>query len=117
MTDTIATKQAPVTLTEGAIKQLRSIQKEMEVPAGHKLRVGVKGGGCSGYTYVLGFDEKKETDEEYEIGGIPIVMNKAHALYIMGMEIDFIDGLENRGFKYNNPNATDTCGCGTSFSA
>lgn len=117
MADTKVMQQAPVSLTEGAIKQLQSIQKEMEVPEGHKLRVGVKGGGCSGYTYVLGFDEKKETDEEYEVGGIRIVMNKAHALYIMGMEIDFIDGLENRGFKYNNPNATDTCGCGTSFSA
>ena len=110
-------KEAPVKLTEGAMVQLRIIQESEKIPAEYALRVGVKGGGCSGFTYVLGFDDIKEEDEIYEINGIRVCMNKAHALYLMGMEIDWIDGLNNRGFQFNNPNATDTCGCGTSFSA
>ena len=115
--DIATTATAPITLTAGAVEQLLAIRSEMEGAADLMLRVGVKGGGCSGFTYVLGFDEKQEGDEVFEISGIPVVMKKAHALYVMGMEIDFVNGLDNRGFKYNNPNATDTCGCGTSFSA
>jgi Iron-sulfur cluster assembly accessory protein len=79
------------------------------------LRIGVKGGGCSGMSYVLGFDTKTESDKEFEIEGIPCVMNKAHELYLMGMEIDWSEGLDNRGFTFNNPNASSTCGCGSSF--
>lgn len=107
----------PVTLTEGAISQLKKIMDEQHVPAGHGLRIGVKGGGCSGFSYVLGFDSKQEGDDVYEIGGMEVFMQKSHAIYLLGMEIDFIDGLNNRGFSFNNPNATSTCGCGTSFSA
>ena len=108
---------APITLTEGAIKQLRILFDEKHVPEGYGLRVGVKGGGCSGFTYVLGFDEKSEKDDTYQIEGITVYMEKAHGLYLLGMEIDWLDGLNNRGFIFNNPNAKDTCGCGTSFSA
>lgn len=114
--DTII-KKAPVTLTPGAVKQLTEIKSSEELPAEYGLRIGVKGGGCSGFTYVLGFDDMKEDDETYEIEGLKVFMNKAHALYLLGMEIDWVDGLNNRGFQFNNPNATDTCGCGTSFSA
>lgn len=110
-------KQPPVKLTAGAIKQLSIIQNSESIPAEYGLRVGVKGGGCSGFTYVLGFDERKENDEEFAVEGIRVFMNKAHTLYLMGMEIDWIDGLNNRGFQFNNPNASETCGCGTSFSA
>ncbi len=110
-------KEAPVKLTDGAIKQLHEIKKDQSLPDEYGLRVGVKGGGCSGFTYVLGFDEKKEQDEVYNVGGITVFMNKAHALYLLGIEIDWVDGLNNRGFQFNNPNASDTCGCGTSFSA
>lgn len=83
--------------------------------ATQKLRVGVKGGGCSGLSYVLGFDEKKEADEEYEVEGITFIMEKAHEMYLFGMEIDWENGLNNRGFTFKNPNASTTCGCGSSF--
>lgn len=107
----------PVLLTDGAIVQLQRIKKEQSVPDDHGLRVGVKGGGCSGFSYILGFDVKKENDDEYDIKGMRVFMQKAHSIYLLGMEIDWVEGLNNRGFSFNNPNAKDTCGCGTSFSA
>ncbi|MCO6485370.1 MAG: iron-sulfur cluster assembly accessory protein [Saprospiraceae bacterium] len=107
----------PVSLTESAVRALNRIREEEKIPDGHFLRIGVKGGGCSGFSYQLGFDTRKEGDQEFVIGGIPVVMQKAHQLYLMGIEIDWMDGLENRGFAFNNPNAKETCGCGTSFSA
>jgi len=107
----------PVNLTDGAITQLKRIMQEQNIPADHGLRVGVKGGGCSGFSYVLGFDLKTDKDQEFEINGLKVYIEKAHSLYLLGMEVDWVDGLENRGFIFNNPNATDTCGCGTSFSA
>jgi iron-sulfur cluster assembly protein len=113
----MSTIENPITLTEGAISQLKKIMTEQNVGTSHGLRVGVKGGGCSGFTYVLGFDEKEETDDEYMINSMRVFLNRAHAIYLLGIEIDFLDGLQNRGFTFNNPNATDTCGCGTSFSA
>lgn len=79
------------------------------------LRLGVKGGGCSGMTYILGFDKKAENDQEFEIEGVHCVMNKAHEIYLAGMQVDWVDGLNNRGFTFQNPNASNTCGCGTSF--
>ncbi len=108
---------SPVVLTDGAVKQLKNIMQQEQVTNKHALRVGVKGGGCSGFTYILGFDEKKAEDDEFISNGIQVIMNKAHAIYLVGIEIDFQDGLQNRGFTFNNPNATESCGCGTSFSA
>ncbi|GJM33212.1 MAG: iron-sulfur-binding protein [Saprospiraceae bacterium] len=113
----VKTELYPITLTEGAINQLKRIQNDQDVPVDHGLRVGVKGGGCSGFSYILGFDVQKDNDEIYEIGGMKVLMQKAHAIYLLGIEIDWLDGLNNRGFTFNNPNAKDTCGCGTSFSA
>ena len=115
MSATIATQ--PLNLTEGAVKQLKTIMTEQKIPAQYGLRVGVKGGGCSGFSYVLGFDEPKDGDETLELNGIRVFMQKSHAIYLLGMEIDFLEGLNNRGFSFNNPNAKDTCGCGTSFAA
>ena len=111
------TMTQPINLTDGAIKQLNRILAEQNLTDDHALRVGVKGGGCSGFSYILGFDVKKENDLQFEIKGVKVLVQKAHAMYLMGMEIDWVDGLQNRGFSFNNPNATDTCGCGTSFSA
>jgi iron-sulfur cluster assembly protein len=108
---------APIHLTEGAVDQLYRIKSEQQISDDYALRVGVKGGGCSGFSYVLGFDRPKETDEVFDINGIRVLMQKAHAIYLLGMEVDFVNGLENRGFTFNNPNAKSTCGCGTSFSA
>lgn len=113
----VAAKDCPIKLTDGAIKQLNNIQEDQNIPEDYGLRVGVRGGGCSGFTYVLGFDKPKEKDEVYEANGIKVLMRKAHTIYLIGMEIDFVDGLNNRGFSFNNPNADETCGCGTSFSA
>ena len=113
-----STETLPIEITETALKELHRIKTSQDdITDRHGLRVGVKGGGCSGFTYILGFDVQKEDDEVYELDGLRVLMNKAHGLYLMGMQIDWVDGLNNRGFSFNNPNATDTCGCGTSFSA
>ncbi len=117
MSETKPVVQQPITLTNGAVKQLKRIQEEQNVPDDHGLRVGVKGGGCSGFSYILGFDAKKEQDDMFEINGMNVLMEKSHAIYLLGIEIDWTEGLNNRGFTFNNPNAKDTCGCGTSFSA
>ena len=111
-----AVETAPVTFTEGAVKELFKLKDQQEIGEDYGLRVGVEGGGCSGMTYVLGFDQPKEGDKEYYIEGIKVFMHKAHGLYLAGMQIDFQDGLNARGFTFNNPNAASTCGCGTSFS-
>lgn len=111
------TVMSPIKISETAFKQLIRIREEQNVPENYGLRVGVKGGGCSGFSYVLGFDEQKEKDQVFEMDGMPIFLEKSHGIYLIGMEIDWYDGLNNRGFIFNNPNATDTCGCGTSFSA
>ena len=110
-------KSSPVKLTSGAIEQLNAIRSSEGIPAEYGLRVGVKGGGCAGFSYILGFDEPKANDEVFEFESIKIIMDRAHGLYLLGIEIDFHQGLQNRGFTFNNPNAEDSCGCGTSFSA
>lgn len=107
--------ETPVSLTAGAVSELKRLMNEAGFDATQNLRVGVKGGGCSGMTYVLGFDQKQDGDDEFEIKGIKCVMTRAHEIYLMGMEIDFQGGLNTRGFTFSNPNASKTCGCGTSF--
>jgi iron-sulfur cluster assembly protein len=105
----------PVSLTEGAIVQVKKLMNEKDFDDTQALRVGVKGGGCSGMTYILGFDHSGENDLAFEVNGIPCIMNKAHEIYLYGMQVDWQDGLNNRGFVFKNPNASATCGCGTSF--
>lgn len=116
MSTVVETASAPVTFTEGAVKELKKLREQQEVADDFGLRVGVEGGGCAGMNYILGFDMKKEGDNEYWIDGVKVFMNKAHGLYLAGMQIDFQDGLNARGFTFNNPNASSTCGCGSSFS-
>lgn len=103
---------SPVQMTDSAIAEIKRLLPDSGKPY---LRVGVKGGGCSGMTYVLDFDDKTDQDEQFELEGIPCVMNKSHAIYLMGMKIDWSGGLNARGFTFANPNASSTCGCGTSF--
>ncbi len=105
-----------VTFTDRAISALKKILTDENRPADSPLRVGVEGGGCSGLTYVLDFDEKREFDEEFNIEGLRVVLDGRHGLYVHGMEVDYNSGLNDRGFVFNNPNATESCGCGTSFS-
>jgi len=120
--DRPAGRPAPVRLTSRATTEVRRIVANKQIPAHFGLRVGVKGGGCSGMSYVLGFDKAREHDLTFEIDGeagepITVFMDKRHGLYLMGTVVDYHDGLEARGFVFENPNATATCGCGSSFSA
>lgn len=105
----------PVALTPGAIAEISSLKQEPGFDTSLRLRVGVKGGGCSGMTYILGFDQPTENDRHFQIEGIDCIMDKSHEMYLYGMEVDWQDGLNNRGFTFKNPNASTTCGCGTSF--
>ncbi|MEZ4776379.1 MAG: iron-sulfur cluster assembly accessory protein [Bacteroidia bacterium] len=110
--------QSPViTLTESAVTELKSIREKEQIPANKYLRLGVKGGGCAGMSYILDFDEKQDFDDLLDIDGIAVVLDRRHALYLAGMEVDYQYGLNDRGFIFNNPNAKSSCGCGTSFSA
>lgn len=106
-----------IQLTERAVKEVHRILSDQNLPTGTALRVGVKGGGCSGFSYTLGFDEKsKENDQVHEVDGVRVVCDPKSFLYLSGTSIDFEDSLMGRGFKFGNPNASKTCGCGESFS-
>jgi iron-sulfur cluster assembly protein len=107
--------QSPVKFSQGALNELNRLMNEPGFDQSQSLRIGVKGGGCSGLSYVLGFDARKEADATYEYEGLPFIMEKAHEIYLYGMEIDWQGGLNSRGFTFKNPNASATCGCGTSF--
>ncbi len=109
--------KAPISLSAGASEEIKKIMSTKEMPEDYGLRVGVKGGGCSGMSYVLGFDRMREHDVQFEVEGITVYMDKRHGLYLMGTVIDFHDGLNARGFSFENPNAATTCGCGSSFGA
>ncbi|MEO6490457.1 MAG: iron-sulfur cluster assembly accessory protein [Ferruginibacter sp.] len=109
------TLKAPVNFTDSAISEIKKLMNAEDFDNKKKLRIGVKGGGCSGMTYVLEFDEQKENDEVFIIDEISFIVDKSHGIYLMGMEINWEGGLNSRGFTFNNPNASSTCGCGTSF--
>jgi iron-sulfur cluster assembly protein len=108
---------AGIGVTEKAVEQIREIRDREGLEA-HLLRVSVVGGGCSGLSYKMGFVETaNEHDIELEKGGVRLVVDPKSALYLEGVVIDFTDGLNGKGFTFNNPNAVRTCGCGSSFSA
>jgi iron-sulfur cluster assembly protein len=109
------TIESPLQFSEQAVHEIKRLMDEPGFVKNNFLRVGVKGGGCSGLSYILGFDEKKETDELFESNGLSFIMNPSHGIYLSGMQIDWEDGLNARGFSFKNPNASKTCGCGTSF--
>ncbi len=105
----------PVSFSDNAIQEILRLQQEADFDNNKSLRVGVKGGGCSGMTYVLEFDEIKNNDQLYDNGQFKFIMDKSHGIYLLGMEVNWEGGLNSRGFTFNNPNASSTCGCGTSF--
>jgi iron-sulfur cluster assembly protein len=106
-----------IMLTERAAKEVKKIMDEQKMPETVVLRVGVQGGGCSGFSYALGFDNEVNPaiDEVAEVHGIKVVVDRKSNMYLNGTEVDFYEGLEKRGFTFNNPNAQKSCGCGTSF--
>jgi iron-sulfur cluster assembly protein len=107
-----------INITDKAIEEIKKIMIENKIPENYGLRIGIKGGGCSGLTYTLGFDsESKPTDNIIEKEGLSIYVDMKSYLYLTGTELDFTDGLSGQGFIFNNPNAKRTCGCGSSFSA
>lgn len=104
-------------ITERAAKEIKRILTDQNLPNGTGLRVGVKGGGCSGFSYTLGFDDHVgEVDQVTDVDGVRVICDPKSFLYLSGTEIDFEDNLMGRGFKFGNPNASKTCGCGESFS-
>jgi iron-sulfur cluster assembly accessory protein len=108
-----------VMITEKAAKEVQRVLSEQKMPESTVLRIGVAGGGCSGFQYSLGFDDKSDTAKDHISSqhGIAVAVDKKSYLFLEGTTIDFYDGLEKRGFTFENPNAVKTCGCGHSFSA
>lgn len=105
----------PIILTERAAKQIRKIKEDENLDSELYLRVAVEGGGCSGLSYKLGFDIKTDEDDIYESGNIEVIVDPKHIIYLNGITIDYPDGLDARGFTFENPNASEACGCGSSF--
>jgi iron-sulfur cluster assembly protein len=115
MTDTDYDLQE-INITDKAVKQVKRLKDENDIPENWGLRIGVKGGGCSGFSYTLGFDEKsKEGDKIIEFKGLKLFVDGKSLFYLSGTELDFSDGLNGKGFTFSNPNAAKTCGCGQSF--
>ena len=93
----------PIEITEKAKEEIKNIMTTKNIPSEYRLRVGVKGGGCGGVAYNLGFDTPKEDDQQFEIDDIPVLMEKRHVMFLMGMKVDFFEGAEARGFTFVNP--------------
>lgn len=106
-----------ISVTEKAKERIIALRQEENRTEAHNIRVSVKGGGCSGLMYDLGFDDKiNPADQVYEDKGVKILVDKKSLLYLLGTTLDFTDGLNGKGFQFINPNASRTCGCGESFS-
>jgi len=109
-------QQQEIIITDKASEEVKRIINENKIPDGYGLRVGLKGGGCSGFTYTLGFDAApRDADTVVELNGVKLFVDGKSLFYLSGTELDFTDGLNGKGFVFNNPNAAKTCGCGDSF--
>lgn len=108
-----------VILTEKAAEQIKKFRQEHDFSEDAFLRIGVSGGGCSGLNYAIAFDDKfdETKDSRYEQHGVAVVVDKKSALYLDGLKVDWYQSFEKQGFTFDNPNATKTCGCGSSFQA
>ena len=114
---TLATlNEAMIELTDKGAEKVREFLAAQSEPAATAgLRVGVRGGGCSGFQYMLAFDEQRDGDTIVESHGIRLLVDNASAPYVRGATVDFVDGLQGAGFKVDNPNVVAACGCGSSF--
>ena len=108
-----------IELTERAAQEVKTILEQNSLPSDNSyLRLGVKGGGCSGFSYALDLTENKnDNDEEWEVHGVKVICDPQSYVYLKGVSVDFKDEVMGRGFVFSNPNATGSCGCGSSFSA
>ncbi|WP_162052769.1 HesB/IscA family protein [Pontibacter pamirensis] len=106
-----------ITVSDKAKEKVVKLKQDAQLDDTYRLRASVAGGGCSGLSYNLDFDDEvKPMDQEFEDKGVKVVVDMKSFLYLAGTELDFSDGLNGKGFYFNNPNATRTCGCGDSFS-
>ena len=115
--ETSGTQFEPIVLTADAVQKVRSAMKREGAGPEKALRLGVVGGGCSGFSYTMGFDEPKSDDAVFTFEDVRVVIDPASREYLDGTVIDYVTGLHGAGFKFENPKATRTCGCGSSFSA
>jgi iron-sulfur cluster assembly accessory protein len=106
-----------VNLTPKALEAVRQMAAKEKIGSEQGLRIAVVGGGCSGFQYSLNFDQKKEGDIVSEFDGLNVLVDEVSLPYIAGTTLDYVEGLHNAGFRFDNPRATRTCGCGSSFSA
>lgn len=93
----------PITITSRALGEIKNIISNKNIPENYSLRVGVKGGGCGGVSYALGFDQSREGDQQFEMEGLSVLIEKKHVMFLMGMQVDFHDSNEVRGFVFTNP--------------
>ena|SRR5665647_32711 len=108
--------ESMVLITPTAATKITEIRGAEGIEPGMALRLRVVGGGCAGFSYELYFDETTEVDRQLEIAGVKVVVDEMSLMYLVGVEIDYVEGLQGAGFKFNNPNVKSTCGCGSSFS-
>lgn len=108
--------ESMVQITPVAATKINEIREAEGIEANMALRLRVVGGGCAGFSYDLYFDEGTEVDRVCEIAGVKVIVDEMSLMYLVGTEIDYVEGLQGAGFKFNNPNVKSTCGCGSSFS-
>ena len=107
---------ALIGLSDKAAQKIAEIRGEENIEDSYALRLKVQGGGCSGFSYDLYFDQSTEMDRGFEVKGVKLIADQMSLMYLVGTEIDYVEGLQGAGFKFNNPNVKTTCGCGSSFS-
>jgi iron-sulfur cluster insertion protein len=105
-----------VQITTLAASKVNEIRQAEGIEGGQFLRLRVVGGGCAGFSYDLYFDEQTEVDRQFDVNGVSVVVDEMSLMYLIGTEVDYVEGLQGAGFKFNNPNVKSTCGCGSSFS-
>lgn len=105
-----------LTLTEKAAEKVKEIRDAEGIEATLGLRLRVVGGGCSGFAYDLYFDTPQDSDRKFDSNGVQLIVDQMSLMYLVGTEVDYVEGLHGAGFKFNNPNVKSTCGCGSSFS-
>ena len=112
-----ATTSLPITVTDSAVAKVRFFAEQNEEYKGKAFRVFVEGGGCSGFQYGFAFDDKRDGDQTFDIGGLEVLIDPMSLQYLAGSTVDFVEDMRGAGFTVNNPNAKTSCGCGSSFNS